>query len=417
MDPDMELIEAPLGAFPGNPLRGALATDTGRERERNEDSVGAFVPGADGPGAVEAAVIVADGVGGHEGGARASRFVVDAARDTLADQPGAIRDLPAWLSRLLTSIHRELLDEARDTNSPASLGTTATIAAFQTRTLILAHVGDSRAYRLRNDRLEQLTDDDSWVAEQQRRGVLAEDDPEAMSRRNVLTQCLGIGKSLKVQLRQEGISVGDRYLLCSDGLHGVVPDDVIRDVLASERGPEAAARRLVALANDGGGPDNISAAVIDIGEVPRYGSDAPAPDRVVFEGPAPDPALVVASAAEPTFPSPHTSTGRARRRASTTITALGVGLLALGAGSWISLAGSSPAGAEGAAATPDPDTAEPLPPAREPRIPVTPPTLDPAPDTVVVPEGDTTESVDTLPSPDSSLTADTLIPTPGVPHE
>lgn len=417
VDRGMELIEAGLPAFPDAPLRAALATDTGRHREHNEDAVGAYHPGdlAPGDAPVELALVVADGVGGHAGGQQASRFVVDAVRDTLGAQTGPIPSLRPWMDRLLQSIHGELLAEAKARGAPSSLGSTATIAVFRGRTMTLAHVGDSRAYRLRNGLLEQLTRDDSWVAEQLRAGVLSDDDPEAMAKKNVLTQCLGIGASLKVQTLDETLSRGDRYLLCSDGLHGVVTDDELRVELAADRAPGDVAARLIDLANERGGPDNISAVVFDVGAPAAYGAvtaDAPASPIPAASGPADpgatlDRAPAVAAAAAP-------AGGPRTHRAGTWVTGLGAALIMVGAGSWmttqVSARGTAaPApGAESAPATPAPTGSGPAAPrAATPSAANPDPLSAPAPPPETVPDS-------TLPDPvrPDSTPPDTLSPVP-----
>jgi len=264
-------------AFPGAPLRFAALTDVGRVREQNEDACGVSTR-AEGPLPVEALMVAADGVGGHVGGAVASRFVVDAVRDTFASQE-AIDDLGSWMETLLQSIHRELLREAKGRGIGSAMGSTATVAAIDGTRLVLAHVGDSRAYRLRDGTLQQLTRDDSWVAEQMRAGVLTPQEMATNPQKNVLTQCLGIGESLRVHLTEERLEEGDRYLLCSDGLHGEVTDDALRDVLGIEADPGIAAERLVALANASGGPDNITAVVFDIGTGPGTRPGVAKPER------------------------------------------------------------------------------------------------------------------------------------------
>lgn len=348
----MGLIEAGLPALPDSPLRAALGTDTGRRREQNEDAVGAYLPSAgmsDPP--VDAALLVADGVGGHEGGAWASTFVVDATRDTIEAQTGRIDNLGRWLDRLLHSVHEELLREAQSRGTPASMGSTVTLAVIQGRALTLAHVGDSRAYRLRNGRMEQLTDDDSWVAEQVRAGVLKSDDPEAESRKNVLTQCLGIGASLKVQIVDDHISAGDRYLLCSDGLHGVVEDGELQRMLAAGDSPEVTSATLIDLANERGGPDNISAVVLDIGTPPSYQRPSAPVGRAVD---APTRAFDTDGSAERAEPDAGAgvavaTTGSGRRRGNW-VSGAGALLLVMAAGAW--LAGQAgPAAARNAGAS------------------------------------------------------------------
>ncbi|WP_405284226.1 protein phosphatase 2C domain-containing protein [Gaopeijia maritima] len=411
----MELIDVGLPGFPDAPLRGALATDTGRHREHNEDAVGAWRPDAPSEHApADAALLVADGVGGHEGGQWASRFVVDAVHDTIAAQHGRISAPRAWLDRLLQSIHRELLAQAEKRGTPTGMGSTATVALIQGRTLTFAHAGDSRAYRLRNGHLEQLTHDHSWVAEQIRAGVLRADDPEAESKKNVLTQCLGIGRSLEVQTLQEALSPGDRFLLCSDGLHGVVPDEVLRRTLAGIDDPGAAARRLIDLANDGGGPDNISAVVFDVGQPATGGAStgpaassartsaaAAAAASASASAPAPAPSAVDAAAPleQPTGTAPS-----ATRRAAPWMTGVGAVLLTIGAGAW--MVGQVSARAAGApTAVPDSAPAAEPPPVEAPvgepaAVPAaTPSTLGAGPAPVADP--------DTIPgtAPDSTVVA------------
>ncbi len=444
----MELIEVVLPAFPDAPLRAALGTDTGRRREHNEDAVGAYQPRGLDPGAapVDAAVIVADGVGGHEGGAWASAFVVDAARDTLSAQVGPIAGIHRWLDRLLHSIHEELLTEARNRGTPASMGSTATLAVIQGRALTLAHVGDSRAYRLRNGRMEQLTQDDSWVAEQVRAGVLASDAPEAESRKNVLTQCLGIGASLKVQIVGDHISDGDRYLLCSDGLHGVITDDELREMLEAGGTPESTSRAMIDLANERGGPDNISAVIFDVGDPPSYrpvagaraggamadGAAAGGAGRATSAAGEPatrEMALASvaasaegASAAGPPPSSVHTGAAPGRR-ASNWITGAGAVLLMAAAGSWLTGAGRSPADRDAAAATisgdPTADVVTPAPsppPSNGPSVPqaVTPSTEPDPVSAAAVPDSnaaptlpDTVSSDSTRVPPDTTMIPDT----------
>ena len=281
MAADVVLSTGLLPALGGETLRAGSGTDRGLLREANEDSCGVYIRTSDqDPFPVEAVLVAADGVGGHEGGAVASRFVVDSVIDTVGSH-SAIDQPSVWFARLLESVHQELLREAKERGMQGSMGSTATVAAIDGKTLYLAHVGDSRAYRLRNGYLEQLTDDDSWVARQERAGIeVGPDDPQ----KNVLTQCLGIGASLDVHSYRLELSAGDRYLLCSDGLHGVVDDWSIKELLLDSRSPDAASSALIDAANNGGGPDNITAVVFDVGDVPVR---APHPSSATMAGGAP----------------------------------------------------------------------------------------------------------------------------------
>ncbi|MEZ4414223.1 MAG: protein phosphatase 2C domain-containing protein [Gemmatimonadota bacterium] len=243
-------------------------SDTGQARERNEDAFGLYMasPSAVDP-AFDAVFVVADGLGGHSGGDEASRLVVESTQASALATEGHGVDAAPWLRRLLDEVHRTLLAEAGGGDRSQAMGSTATIAVLKGETLTLGHVGDTRCYRLRDGTLTQITEDHSWVAEQQRAGVLSPEEAAAYEHRNWLTQSLGVGERLEIATYQETLQVGDRYLLCSDGLHGLVADSVVADVLGAESNPDAAAERLIGLANAAGGTDNITALVFDVHDV------------------------------------------------------------------------------------------------------------------------------------------------------
>lgn len=264
MDPRLVVGEGALRGPSGLRIRFAAGTDPGRVRERNEDAFGAFVPVEGLPLPVDAALVVSDGVGGHQGGQEASRFTVDAVRDTLASLD-AVPEPRALLDALLHGIHRELLAQADERGMRGGMGATITLALALGDRLFLAHVGDSRGYLLRDGVLGQLTRDDSWVAERERVAPGGGEPAEGAFGKNVLTQCLGIGGSLKVQVVPVTALPGDRYLLCSDGLHGPVPDQEIQHVLNRMADPGEAVETLLERANAAGGPDNVAAVVFDVG--------------------------------------------------------------------------------------------------------------------------------------------------------
>jgi PPM family protein phosphatase len=248
-------------------------SDTGRSRERNEDSFAVHVPYGNSPadGTVDALFVVADGMGGHEAGHVASRLVTErvaaaltAPSDSVQDPPTPEPSMPERLERLLQAVNRELVDMAEARAIARGAGSTLTAAVLRDSALYLAHVGDSRCYRLRDGQLTRLTEDHSWVAEQQRAGLITADEAEQHPQRNILTQCLGLDRTLQVFSATEQVRDGDRYLLCTDGLHGVLNDDAIGRTLMDEPRPQSAARRLIDLANAAGGPDNITAIVVDL---------------------------------------------------------------------------------------------------------------------------------------------------------
>jgi serine/threonine protein phosphatase PrpC len=172
---------------------------------------------------------------------------------------------PASLSRQLHRAHEAI--RARSATDPglARMSTTALVALAQSASIHLAHVGDCRAYLLRQGRLERLTRDHSMGEAMVDRGVLVQDEIGRSPYRNMLTRALGMDGDLEVDEVRVEIRPGDRVLLCSDGLHGLAPDGAIEQVLRTVRDPKRAARALVALANRAGGTDNITAVILDVG--------------------------------------------------------------------------------------------------------------------------------------------------------
>jgi PPM family protein phosphatase len=250
-------------------VRIGFASDIGRIRDRNEDAFALRVayPGERSWDPWDGYFLVADGVGGHARGDVASRFVADCiARALESDSaPPAYDDRARWLAERVRQANLDLIE--RGGSPPGShdaMGTTLTVAALADRCIHLAHVGDSRCYRFRAGLLETLTRDDSWVGEQVRAGVLSVEEAAVHPRRHWLTQSLGTDAAPEVFVASLRCDVGDRYLLCTDGLHGALTDSAIARVLEEEPDPQAAVRRLIDLANGAGGRDNITAIVVDV---------------------------------------------------------------------------------------------------------------------------------------------------------
>jgi serine/threonine protein phosphatase PrpC len=225
-------------------------TSVGRVRQVNEDSHLALPP----------LYAVADGMGGHGSGDIASRLAVE------------VLARCAMLRPLLTEAVLSALAEANEViighRDPHHMGTTVTgLAGLETAGgdhLMVFNVGDSRVYRLAGERIEQLTVDHSEVQEMVLAGMLTREQARTHPRRNVVTRALGGGPVLVADHWLLPANGGDRFLICSDGLSGELPDEAIRPLLA--QGPaQQAAEALVAAANDAGGHDNITAIVVDIG--------------------------------------------------------------------------------------------------------------------------------------------------------
>jgi protein phosphatase len=237
-------------------IETASLSDVGRRRASNQDAFGGLVA------ASGARLLgVADGMGGHAGGATASRVAVETVEEFVGRSTG---DPARLLQAALEAANRRVHAEARSDPSLTGMGTTGVALLFQsTGGAWVAHVGDSRAYRLRDGRLEQLTPDHSLVAELERRGMITAAEARVHPRRNEVLRCIGVDPEVDVDVAPVDVQPGDQYLLCSDGLCGVLGDEEIAAELL-RAAPEVAARRLVDAANERGGPDNITVQIARI---------------------------------------------------------------------------------------------------------------------------------------------------------
>lgn len=230
----------------------ATGTHQGRVRDTNQDTVH---PDSGGSSDGQLLIAVADGMGGHSGGEVASRDAMDAAIHLAGDEPG--------VDERILAANEAVLSHARADWNLAGMGTTMTLAALAADGVLqIGHVGDSRAYLLRGGILTQITEDHTFVAEQVRAGRL---DPEAARthpRRSMLTRAVGLATEITVDVIEERLQPGDRLLLCSDGLSGMVIDASIRDLLGAGT-PEEAVWALIEAANQAGGHDNISVAIVE----------------------------------------------------------------------------------------------------------------------------------------------------------
>lgn len=229
----------------------AAGTHRGRLREKNEDAV---FPESGGRTDGRLMVAVADGMGGHVAGEVASQLAISAAGDDA--------DLP--LTQRVSKANDLILDEVIKRPELRGMGTTLTMAEFlPTGTVTIAHVGDSRAYVLRDSFLRQLTEDHSVVAEYLRSGAIRPEDVASHPQRSMLTRALGLQAEVEIDLVEEPLHRGDRWMVCSDGLNSMVPNGRIADSLAVGT-PEEAVWNLIEAANQAGGHDNISLVVVDV---------------------------------------------------------------------------------------------------------------------------------------------------------
>jgi protein phosphatase len=229
------------------------ATDTGRQRRANEDSLLARSP----------LFVVADGMGGAQAGEVASRIAVDSFRHGLDD---ASRPESA-LATLALEANSRIHELSHSNAEHAGMGTTLTAVYVGDQEVAIAHVGDSRAYCLRDGELLRLTDDHSLVDELMRQGRLTPEEAVEHPQRSVITRALGPEGTVEVDTRTFRARAGDVYLLCSDGLTTMLAEEAIAEVLRTHRRLRDAGEALIAAANEAGGRDNITVVLLRLEEV------------------------------------------------------------------------------------------------------------------------------------------------------
>ena len=224
-------------------LRFAWRTDVGRLRKNNQDAVilGNGLAG------------VADGMGGHKGGEIASAGLRDG---LLRETKDCLPDVNQ-LQQAVSTVNRELWEQQEKDSSLTGMGTTLTVIWPAEKEMIIGQVGDSRAYLLRNDELVQVTEDHSMVADMVRKGVLTEEQAACHPMRNYITRAVGTEDTVAIDITTHDRRTGDRWLICSDGMYGMVSKDALHQLLKTENLEEAADHMLRA-ALEGGGKDNIS---------------------------------------------------------------------------------------------------------------------------------------------------------------
>ena len=253
---------------PGNVLEIAAATDRGMVRSHNEDSI-----------ATDAEIglaVLADGMGGHNAGEVASRIAVATLMTEMrrsfachkprevngaSRAPLAVRMVKESSARANAAIYRTAMSDPRY----AGMGTTLVAAFFCASRMTVGHIGDSRLYRLRQHRFEQITRDHSLLQEQIDSGMISRDRARYSRFKNVVTRAAGIDPEVETEVHTHDVEPGDIYLLCSDGLSDMLTDKEIHAALGALRSNlPRAAQQLVQLANDSGGSDNISVILVRV---------------------------------------------------------------------------------------------------------------------------------------------------------
>ena len=230
----------PVGSY-------AVASDTGRKRRRNEDNYVVAPP----------LFAVADGMGGAQAGEVASRLAASTLEG--GEEAAALRGVER-VAALIREANRRVYERANSDPSASGMGTTMTVAVVEGMTVAIGHVGDSRAYLVRDGSMEQLTDDHSLVNELLKSGKLSPEEAQAHPQRSVITRAVGTDPDVDVDAFTIEAHDGDVFLLCSDGLTDMVEDEDILDLLDRHGDDlDRAVKALVAAANRGGGEDNITA--------------------------------------------------------------------------------------------------------------------------------------------------------------
>jgi serine/threonine protein phosphatase PrpC len=269
-------------------------TDTGRQRRGNEDAFYARAP----------LFAVADGMGGAQAGEVASHLAVEVLEQGLPDGGGSVEER---LRARVREANARIMESAQADDARAGMGTTLTVAYVGEDDLTVAHVGDSRLYRLRGDAFERLTDDHSLVEELVRQGKLTPEEADEHPQRSIITRALGAEEGVEADSTTWAGRDGDVYLICSDGLTSMIPEAHVAQILAEAPSLASAGRMLIDAANDAGGRDNITVVLFRLEDV-AAGAVAPQETSehgaVAREPAAPGPATAAAAPATATVTAP-----------------------------------------------------------------------------------------------------------------
>lgn len=240
-------------------------TDLGLVRDNNEDKFEVFEPEEPEMLAIKGALYaVADGMGGHASGQIASELAL---KTIVKSYYGDTNDdVSESLKTAFQRANTYIYDTSQLIIERNGMGTTCTAFVLRNDTMFMAHVGDSRLYRIRNGQITQVSEDHSWVAEQVKRGSLTKEEAEMSPFRNVITRSLGSVPDVEVDTLSEPIRKDDILILCSDGLSGYTRDDEILDI-ASSRSPSVAALKLVDRACSNGGGDNVTVVIAALRDI------------------------------------------------------------------------------------------------------------------------------------------------------
>lgn len=251
-------------------MEAYFVTDIGKVRSHNEDSGGIFYNKTR-----QILAIVADGMGGHSGGEVASQLATNLIQKKWEEQKGLKnpKEVEEWIRKNITKANEVVYQEAKKKEDLEGMGTTVVLAVATEEFVTIAHIGDSRCYLYNDEEFRQLTEDHSLVNELLRAGQISPDDAAYHPRKNVLSRALGTEAVVEGEIQTIVWEEGDKLLLCSDGLTSNVGDEELAEFMRKEA-IENVSEQLINLANERGGEDNISIALIHHGITARVGEDA-----------------------------------------------------------------------------------------------------------------------------------------------
>lgn len=248
-------------------MKAVFQSDRGRVRPHNEDYAGIFSENQ------VLLAVVADGMGGHLAGEVASQMAVERLEELWKEEKVAQspEKIETWLKENINKVNQEIYAQSIKNVGYQGMGTTIVAAVCTPRFVTVAHVGDSRCYLLNENGFNLLTDDHSLVNELVKSGQISKEDAENHPRKNVLLRSLGTETKVEVDIKTIGLEEDDILLLCSDGLTNKVSEEEIKDLLKSERSLDEKCEELIRLANENGGDDNITVAIVHNTSIEKEG--------------------------------------------------------------------------------------------------------------------------------------------------
>lgn len=249
-------------------MQGKFLTDRGQIRNHNEDAGGIYYNTAN-----QFLAIIADGMGGHQAGDVASQLATSVMKEKweAKDKCHTPEETEKWLQETIMEMNQSVYDHAEQNEACQGMGTTVVISVCTDDFVTIGHIGDSRCYLLNENGLNQITKDHSLVNELVRSGQISEEDAEHHPRKNVLLKALGTEEQAVADVQSISWEAGNKLLLCSDGLTNKLPDEELAVLLQSEDGLQDTGERLVTLANERGGEDNISLVIAAHATSPEEG--------------------------------------------------------------------------------------------------------------------------------------------------